>query len=167
MIYYIFTKDTNQIKRSIRSPSTLTNLKYFCINHGNQRVFLFKIIINVLVGSFRFIWIPMLWVYDHNKYLNYFRAGTVFIRQILTSVDVRFWRIKTSLLKGLNIILIFWFMNTFFLHLKLEFASAIPASNEWIIVTSYRTTVYRTKIKIKEHDDLDKTILTLHGKPKH
>ena len=25
----------------------------------------FEIVINVLVSSFRFIWIPMLWVYDH------------------------------------------------------------------------------------------------------
>ena len=44
----------------------------------------FEIIINVLVSSFWFIWIPMLWVY-------------------LTSTDVRFWRIKTvPALKGLN-----------------------------------------------------------------
>ena len=27
--------------------------------------FQFEIIMNVLVSSFRFIWIPMLWVYDH------------------------------------------------------------------------------------------------------
>ena len=45
---------------------TLTPLKYFCINHGAQRFFCqFEIIINVLVSSFRFIWIPILWVYDH------------------------------------------------------------------------------------------------------
>ena len=31
---------------------TFTALKYFCINHGNQRVFQFEIIINVLVSSF-------------------------------------------------------------------------------------------------------------------
>ena len=47
---------------------TLTAPKYFCINHGNQRFFIqFEIIINVLVSSFRFIWIPMLWVYSHFK----------------------------------------------------------------------------------------------------
>ena len=28
-------------------------LKYDCINHGDQRVFQFEIIVNVLVGSFR------------------------------------------------------------------------------------------------------------------
>ena len=33
----------------------LTTLKYFCKNHGNQRVFKFEIIINVLASSFRFI----------------------------------------------------------------------------------------------------------------
>ena len=34
---------------------TLEALKYFCINHGDQRVFCqFEIIINVLVSSFRF-----------------------------------------------------------------------------------------------------------------
>ena len=45
----------------------------------------------------------MLWVYGHYKYFNSFSAGTVFIRQNLTSVDVRFWRIKTvPALKGLT-----------------------------------------------------------------
>ena len=35
---------------------TLTTLKYFCLNHGDLKVFFnLKIIINVLVGSFRFI----------------------------------------------------------------------------------------------------------------
>ena len=44
--------------------STLTTLKYFCINHGDQSFFQFEIIINVLVGSFRFIWIAIMsWVY--------------------------------------------------------------------------------------------------------
>ena len=28
--------------------------------------------INVLVGSFRFIWIPMLWLYGHYKWSNSF-----------------------------------------------------------------------------------------------
>ena len=36
-------------------------------------------------------------------YINPFSAGTVFIRQNLTSADVRFWRIKTvSALKELK-----------------------------------------------------------------
>ena len=44
------------------------------------------------VRSFRFILIPKLWVY---KYFNSFIAETDFRRQNLTSVDVRFWRVKT------------------------------------------------------------------------
>ena len=58
---------------------TLTALHYFCLNYGNQRV------------------------YSHYTYVNPFSAGTVFIRQNLTSADVRFWRIKTiPALKGWN-----------------------------------------------------------------
>ena len=37
---------------------TLTTLKYFCINHGNQRGFQFEIIINVSFsssGSFEYL----------------------------------------------------------------------------------------------------------------
>ena len=68
------------------------------VSVGLQRwiIFQFEIIINVLVSSFRFIWIPMSSVYDHYKYSNSFSAGTVFICQNLTSTGVRFWRIKTT-----------------------------------------------------------------------
>ena len=82
-----------------------------CITPYNAELFLFKpwrlkcvqfeIIRFVLVSSFRIIWIPMLWVYNHYTYFNSFGAGTVFIRQNLTSTNVRFWRIKTvPALKG-------------------------------------------------------------------
>ena len=54
-----------------------------------KAVFQFEIIINVLVSSFRFIRIPMLWVHDHCKYFNSYSAGTDFSRQTLTSTDVR------------------------------------------------------------------------------
>ena len=82
---------------------TLEALKDFCINHGKQRFFQLEIIMNAIVSSFCFIWILMLWVYDHWKYIIFFSAGTVFIRQNLPSVDGRFWRIKTvPALKGLN-----------------------------------------------------------------
>ena len=37
-----------------------TLLEYFCKNHGDQRFLQFEIIINVLVSSFRFIWIPVM-----------------------------------------------------------------------------------------------------------
>ena len=57
--------------------------------------FQFEIIINVLVSSFRFIWIPMLWVYGHYKYFNslyvfirlYTSETDVYRRQILTYKD--------------------------------------------------------------------------------
>ena len=53
--------------------------------------FQFEIVINVLVSSFRFIWIPLLWVYCHYKLLI-----------LSASTDVRFWRLKTVPdLKGL------------------------------------------------------------------
>ena len=66
---------------------TLTTLKYVCINHGDQRVFQFEVIIYVLVSSFRFIWIHMPWIYDHYKYIISFSVGIVFRRQILTFKD--------------------------------------------------------------------------------
>ena len=49
--------------------------------------FQFEIIITVLVSSFRFIWIPMLWVYGHytrNIFYSY-SAGNDFSRQSPTS----------------------------------------------------------------------------------
>ena len=53
--------------------------------------FQFEIIVNVLVISFRFIWIPML---QPLQIYIFFIAGTVFLRQNLTSTYVRFWRMK-------------------------------------------------------------------------
>ena len=77
------------------SPLTLTTLKYFCINYGDRRVFQFEIIVKVLVNSLRFFRMPMLWVCGHYNIFNAFRAGIVFRRQNLPSIDVRFWRVKT------------------------------------------------------------------------
>ena len=55
----------------------------------------FEIIINVLVSSFRFIWIPMLWVCGHYESFHSYSAGIDFRRQILTSkVDPRAVRVK-------------------------------------------------------------------------
>ena len=45
--------------------------------------FQFKIIINVLVSSFWFIWIPMVCIYDHYKYVDSYCAGIDFRRQNL------------------------------------------------------------------------------------
>ena len=55
--------------------------------------FHFEIIINVLFSFF--IWILMLWDYDHYKYFNSYSAGIDFSRQNLTSTDLRFWRLKS------------------------------------------------------------------------
>ena len=69
---------------------------FFYEKLGSQSFFFyFEIIINVLVSSFQFIWIPMLWVYCHYKYFYSYSAGIDFIRLNLTSVDVRFWRVKS------------------------------------------------------------------------
>ena len=52
--------------------------------------FQFEIVIYFLVSSSRFMWIHMLWVYDHYKVQS-------------STLDVRFWRLKSvTALKGLN-----------------------------------------------------------------
>ena len=60
---------------------------YNHINHGAKGFFQFEIMTNVLVSSFCFIWIPVLWVYDQYNFFNSSSAGAVFRRQILTSKD--------------------------------------------------------------------------------
>ena len=73
-------------------------------------IFQFEITINVLFSSSRFIWISTLWVYGHYNLFNSFSIGTVFRRQNLTSIDVRFWRLKTfPALKWVNN----WWFPTF------------------------------------------------------
>ena len=59
--------------------------------------FQFEIIINVLVCSFRFIWIHMSSDYGHYNFGIFFSVSTVIRRQNLTSINVRFWRLKTVL----------------------------------------------------------------------
>ena len=66
--------------------------------------FQFEIIINVSVSSFRFIWIPMLWVYNHYKYVYPYSAGIDFSRQIpTTKVDPRAARVKNPLFEAFAI----------------------------------------------------------------
>ena len=103
----------------------LHSAEIFCINHGDQHFFFkFEIIINVLVGSFCFICIRMLWVYGHSLILP--ARGTVFIRQNLTSTDVRFWRIKTvPALKGWS-------------HSKANRSSSC-LTLKWAVTTVWRT----------------------------
>ena len=79
--------ESNQLyRRGWLGPNPYT-MKYCCINHGDQRVFQFEIIINALASFFRLIWISMVCVYGHYKCFDSFSAGTVLRRQILTSQD--------------------------------------------------------------------------------
>ena len=66
------------------------NARIFWYKPKDQSIFQLESIINVLVSYFDFIWIHMLWVYGHYKYIK-----DRLFRQNLTSTDVRFWRIKT------------------------------------------------------------------------
>ena len=85
------------------NPSPLLNLsnkplKRWQFLHKLWRskgLFQFEIIINVLVSTFWFIWIPMLWVYGRYKYFYSHSAGSDFRHQNMTSTDVRFWRLKS------------------------------------------------------------------------
>ena len=48
------------------------NADFFMETSENKGLFQFELIKNVLVSSFRLIWITMLWVYGHYKYVFYF-----------------------------------------------------------------------------------------------
>ena len=67
---------------------TLKALNIFLKTMETKGFFQFEIIINVLGSSFRFIWIPMLWVCD---IINMF---TLTVRGV--TLDVRIWRLQTS-----------------------------------------------------------------------
>ena len=70
--------------RYISSPSLRTTLKYFCINHGDQRYFFqFEIIINVLLPPYL------------NTYVIFY--GHILILSVRgPSLYVRIWRLQTS-----------------------------------------------------------------------
>ena len=59
-----------------------------CLYKPPKGFFQFEIIINVLVRSFRFIWIPVLWVYGHYKCCTLLARGS--------TLDIRIWRLQTS-----------------------------------------------------------------------
>ena len=61
---------------------------YLCINHADQGFLQFQLITDVLVRSFRFIWIPILWVY------GYYKSITLLVRG--STLDGRIWRRYTS-----------------------------------------------------------------------
>ena len=89
-------RNWERIRKNGKSCLTLEALKYFRITMETKDQF--EIIINVLVSSFSYIWILMVWVYDHYKYLYSFSAGIDFRRQILTfKIDLRAARVKFNL----------------------------------------------------------------------
>ena len=72
---------------------------YILVNPYNADIFVYKpwqpkfffqfeIILNFLVSSFRFIWIPMLWFSGHYKYCNSFSAVIVLRCQNLMSLTL-------------------------------------------------------------------------------
>ena len=84
--------------------SNLYNAELFLYKQWRLKsTFEFEIIINVLVSSFRFICVPMIWVYGHYKFFNFSVRGSilnVYRRQMLTSkVSLRTERVKYG---GLN-----------------------------------------------------------------
>ena len=58
----------------------------------------------LLVGSFRFIWIRVLWVNGHCKWFYSINARIDLRRHILTSIDVRNWRLKS--VPALNVLIV-------------------------------------------------------------
>ena len=91
------------------------------INSYNAERFVYKLwmtkgflnlrfIRNVFVSSFRFIWIHILWAHGHYKYFTFFSEEIDSRRQNITSIDVRFWRLKSvPALEGSNEI---WFNDS-------------------------------------------------------
>ena len=78
---------------SCKYPSDV--IRTFFLNLYNCFFFNLKSSQNVLVSSFYFIWIPMLWILRSSYIFYSFSAGSDFKRPNLTSTDVRFWRLKS------------------------------------------------------------------------
>ena len=73
------------------TPTQVTTLKYFCKTHEDQRVFQFQIIINILVSSSLFIWIPICYVST--------AIGNILILSVRgLTLDVRIWRLQSQIL---------------------------------------------------------------------
>ena len=82
--------------------AALQSAELFVYKSWRPKFFIqFEIIINVLVSSFCFILIPMLWVHDHYKYFIFWLRGL--------TLDFRIWRLETvPALQGLKMITV-WF----------------------------------------------------------
>ena len=128
----------------------LTTLNIFLYKPWRPKGFFqFEIIITVLVSSFRFIWIPMLWVYGHYKYFHSYSAGIDFSRQNLTSrrqilttkvdprtVRVKWWEIPLNPFSaGTYYELLDLTYLVFYIHLKLTAVSHC-ASFKWMKKTN-------------------------------
>ena len=57
-----------------------------CINHWEENGFLIWNHHSVLVSSYRFVWVLMLWIYGHYIFL--------IVSMLKPSLDVRFWHLK-------------------------------------------------------------------------
>ena len=82
-------------------------LKHFLYKQRGH--FQFEIIINILVRSFRFIWIPLLWVYGQYKY---FTLSACSARE--SALDIRIWRLMTSIdprALGIKCVIIWTFLS--------------------------------------------------------
>ena len=66
------------------------NAKIFCINHGDQRVFQFEFIINVLVSVSHQIWIPICYGSTAILHFSLFQCRH---RRQNAGIDVRIWRL--------------------------------------------------------------------------
>ena len=102
------------------------------------------IIIHVVVSSFRFIWILMLWVYGQYKYFTLSVRGSI--------SDVRFWRLKSfPALTGLNNLFI-WTQQKCICHREWRRGIRIPSC---LCIYAMRQTVQRfvaTTMYWKRHE---------------
>ena len=89
------TKEENDARRPDWLPwvvtLTLKALKYFVQTMKTKGFFEFEIIINVLVNSFWFIWIPVLWVCG--RYIFFF---TLTVRGSTLDVDWKWIHLQTT-----------------------------------------------------------------------
>ena len=77
-------------------PKLIWPAEIFYWNHKDQICFFSVWNHNKCLSysSFRFSWIPMLWVYGHYMFYS-FSSGIDLGGHNLTSIDVRFWRLKS------------------------------------------------------------------------
>ena len=87
----LFEGEIKKLKMAIDAINTLTlKALNFFMKTLEAKVFFFHflIIMNVFVSFYRFVWIPMFWVYDQYKYFTITVRGLtfdIFRRQILTT----------------------------------------------------------------------------------